>query len=66
MHDSIADTRTMSRLELLIHTNTKELINLSERLSTEREPDVLMRIHKNMAIKRKFLDRLRSQQRERR
>lgn len=60
---SIADTSTMSRLESLIHRNVKELINLSERLSTERDPVAQMKINKSMAIKRRFLDKLRAEQR---
>lgn len=60
---SIADTSTMSRLELVIHRNTRELINFQERASTSSDPSEVARLLKNIGIKKKFLDRLRAEQR---
>jgi hypothetical protein len=60
---SLADTSAMSKLELLIHRNTRELINLSERLATETDPVAVMKINKSMAIKSRFLAKLREEQR---
>ncbi len=57
---TLVDTSTMSRLELLIHRTTKDLINLQMRVSTERDPTKVLR---NIGIKKKFLDRLRAEQR---
>lgn len=60
---SIADTSTMSRLELTIHRNTRELINLQERAQAEHDPVKVAKLLKNIGIKKKFLDRLRLEQR---
>jgi hypothetical protein len=61
---SIRDFNSMSRLEQLIHRNVKELINLSDRLGTEHDPVAQMKISKSMAIKRRFIDRLRAEQQQ--
>jgi hypothetical protein len=60
---SIADTSTMSRLEFLIHTNVKELLNFQERVNTSSDPAEVARLTKNIGIKKRFLDRLRAEQR---
>jgi hypothetical protein len=60
---SIVDTRTMSRLEFLIHRNVKELINFEERANQERDPDKVTKLLKNIGIKRRFINKLREEQR---
>lgn len=60
---SIADTSTMSRLELVIHRNTRELLNFQERAANSHDPAEVARLLKNIGIKKKFLDRLRAEQR---
>lgn len=61
---SIADTRTMTRLELLIHRNVKELINFEERASRSRDPAEVTRLLANIQKKRRFIDTLRREQRD--
>ncbi len=60
---SLVDTRNMSRLELLIHRNTRELLNFQERAANSHDPSEVARLLRNIAIKKKFLDRLKSEQR---
>jgi len=58
---SLADFNAMSRLDQIIHRNVKEAINLSERLSLETDPAEIVRLNKNLGIKQRFIDKLRSQ-----
>ncbi len=60
---TLVDTSTMSRLELLIHRNVRELLNYQERVNTSSDPAEVARLTKNIRIKQKFLDRLRAEQR---
>lgn len=60
---SLVDTSTMSRLELVIHRNTRELLNFQERAANSHDPSEVARLLKNIGIKRKFIDKLRAEQR---
>jgi len=57
-------TAGMTRLEALIFENCKELARLEERISSERDPEVISRCICNSRKKRKFIDALRAEQRE--
>ncbi|MGD0076854.1 MAG: hypothetical protein ABSD31_21390 [Candidatus Binataceae bacterium] len=60
---SIVDTSTMSRLELLIHKQTKNIINMTEKANSARDPERVAHWLKQIGIAKKFLDRLRAEQR---
>ncbi len=60
---TIVDTSEMSRLELRIHKQMKNVIAMQSKANAEQDPERAAHWMKQLGIAKKFLDKLRREQR---